>query len=163
MGLFQIMGLMQDRAWDTNSQNSLIPSSFTSHEELENFVPSKMDGNDSVWQESMASWRIIFTEILRCPPRTLGESFKCIWKAPHLCKYPSVERGAILCLLLDRCKNPPTPIELVRKDSHHSTPCALPIFRFVWGSPHCFWWVKLVAVRHFQSITHPQSRPPPHP
>jgi hypothetical protein len=48
MGLFQIMGLMQDRAWDTNSQNSLIPSSFTSHEELENFVPSKMDGNDSV-------------------------------------------------------------------------------------------------------------------
>jgi hypothetical protein len=48
MGLLQIMGLMQDRAWDTNSQNSLIPSSFTSHEELENFVPSKMDGNDSV-------------------------------------------------------------------------------------------------------------------
>jgi hypothetical protein len=45
MGLFQIMGLMQDRAWDTNS---LIPSSSTSHEELENFVPLKMDGNDLV-------------------------------------------------------------------------------------------------------------------
>jgi hypothetical protein len=53
MGLFQIMGLMQDRAWDTNSQNSLIPSSFTSHEELENFVPLKMDGNDLVSEESM--------------------------------------------------------------------------------------------------------------
>jgi len=48
MVLFQIMGLMQDRAWDTNSQNSLNPSSFASHEELENFVPLKMDGNDSV-------------------------------------------------------------------------------------------------------------------
>jgi len=48
MGLFQIMGLMQDRAWDTNSQNSLIPSSFTSHEEIVNFVPLKIDGNDSV-------------------------------------------------------------------------------------------------------------------
>ncbi len=172
MGLLQIMGLMQDRAWDTNSQNILIPSSFTSHEELENFVPLKMDGNDSVWEESMAhgtllikvaSSRIISTEILRCPPRTLGENFKCIWRAPHLCKYPSVERGLILCLLLDRCKNPPTPIELVSKDSHHSTPCALPIFRFVWGSPHGFWWVKLVGARHFQSITHPHSQPPPHP
>jgi hypothetical protein len=53
MGLFQIMGLMQDRAWDTNSQNSLIPSSFTSHEERENFVPLKMDGNDLVSEESM--------------------------------------------------------------------------------------------------------------
>jgi len=134
---------------------------------LKNFVPSQMDGNDSVWEESMAhgtllikvaSSRIIFTEILRCPPGTLGEPFKCIWRAPHLWKYPSVERGVILCLLLDRCKNPPTPIELVCKDSHHSTPCALPTFRFVWGSPQGFRWVKLVGVRHFQSITHPQSR-----
>jgi hypothetical protein len=48
MGLFQIMGLIQDRAWDTNSQNSLNPSSFSSHEELENFVLLIMDGNDSV-------------------------------------------------------------------------------------------------------------------
>jgi hypothetical protein len=79
----------------------------------------------------VASSRIIFTEILRCPPRRLGENFKYIWRAPHICKYPSVERGVILCLLIDRCKNRPTPIELLRKDSHHSTACALPIFRFV--------------------------------
>jgi len=93
MGMFQIMGLMQDRAWDTNSQNNLIPSSFTSHEELENFVPLKMDGNDSVCEKSMlhgtllikvASPRIIFTEILRCPPCTRGEIFKCSWRVPHL-------------------------------------------------------------------------------
>jgi hypothetical protein len=48
MGLFQIMGLIQDRAWDTNSQNNLNASSFTSHEELENFVLLIMDGNASV-------------------------------------------------------------------------------------------------------------------
>jgi hypothetical protein len=56
-----------------------------------------------------------------CPPHTvgkfngffmrnkaLGENFKCIWRPPHLCKYPALERGVILCLLLNRCKNPPT-------------------------------------------------------
>jgi hypothetical protein len=59
MGLFQIMGLMQDRAWDTNSQNSLIPSSFTSHEELENFVLLKMDGSDLVLRGEHDTWHLI--------------------------------------------------------------------------------------------------------
>jgi hypothetical protein len=35
----------------------LIPSSFTSHEELENFVRLKMDGNDSVWEEH-GTWHL---------------------------------------------------------------------------------------------------------
>jgi len=59
MGLFQIMGLMQDRAWDTNSQNSLIPSSFTSREELENFVLLKMDGSDLVLRGEHGTWLLI--------------------------------------------------------------------------------------------------------